>query len=100
MLGRTGDGISVAIKVTAANSTAEHELELKCYEKLNATVDRKSEKYGVPFIYHSGEFLDFKTMIMTKLDRTLDSLEYKFGVLSRDSILIMFRDLVKFDFLN
>lgn len=32
------------------------------YMKMNATMDKVCEKYGIPFIYHLGDFLDHKTM--------------------------------------
>lgn len=62
---------------------------------MNATTDRMCEKYGIPFIYHCGEFLEFKTMTMTMFESDLDSLYEKFGSFSRDTILIIFRDMVR-----
>lgn len=91
--GETGDGTEVAIKVTSKEKLNAHEKELKLYEKMNATMDKVCEKYGVPFIYHAGDFLDYKTMVMTMLDRNVDSLKDKFGF-SRDTFLIILRDMV------
>lgn len=74
--------------------TIHYEREYICYEKMNALTDKVCEKYGIPFIYHTDEFLNYKTMAMTMLDSDLLSLHKKLGSFSKDTILIFFRDMV------
>lgn len=62
---------------------------------MGATKNKECASYGIPFIYHTGELLNFKTMTMTLLDIDLKSLHKKIGSFSKDTILILFRDLVK-----
>lgn len=93
-LGETEDNTPVAIKVSTA--TVMYHREYNCYEKMDAMTDKVCEKYGIPFIYHTDDFLLYKTMAMTMLDTDLLSLQRKFGSFSRDSILIFFRDMVSF----
>lgn len=91
-LGETEDSIPVAIKVSTG--TVMYHREYNCYEKMNAMTDKVCEKYGIPFIYHTDDFLFYKTIAMTMLDIDLLSLQRKFGSFSIDSILIFFRDMV------
>lgn len=94
-LGETVDGTPVAIKLTAVYDLESYTQELECYNKMNATMDKVCEKYGIPFIYHSGEFLGYKTIAMTILGGLdLYWLRAEFGSFSKDSILIIFRDMV------
>ncbi|XP_037045820.1 casein kinase I-like [Bradysia coprophila] len=92
--GVLADGTPVAIKFM--NDSSEYfAREYNCFEKMNATVHKQCEKFGIPFIYHTGNFLNFKTIAMTLLDTDLQSLHKKVGPFSEDSILILFKDLVR-----
>lgn len=68
--------------------------EFRCYEKINAMRNRTCESYGITFIYYCGEFLHLKMLAMTLLEKDLDSLRKELGPFSRDTILIVARDLV------
>lgn len=89
-LGKTDDDTPVAIKVTPTYDLESYKQEYNCYEKLNAMTNKVCEKYGILFVYHAGDFLNYKTLAMTRLDFTLDT----FDSFSKDSILIIFRDMV------
>lgn len=62
---------------------------------MGATIDPECARYGIPFIYHIDEFFNFKTMTQTLLEMDLKSLHKKIGPFSKDSILILFRDLMR-----
>lgn len=83
--------IPVAIKVMGKFN----EYEFNAYKKMDAMIDKKCEKFGVPFIYYSGEFLNMKTLAMTRLDINLNSLQRKLGAFSKDTLLIINRDMVR-----
>lgn len=88
------DSTRVAIKFIN-DSSVYFGRELNCFVKMAATTNKECVRYGIPFIYHTDEFLNFKTMTMTLLDMDLKSLHKNFGPFSKDTILILFRDLVK-----
>lgn len=62
---------------------------------MGATNDRACEKYGISFIFHTDNFLTYKTMVMTRLDVDLGTLRKKIGTFSKDSLIIIFRDLIR-----
>lgn len=92
--GKLIDNTEVAIKFIN-DSSVYFGRELKCFVKMSATTNKECTRFGIPFIYHTDEFLNYKTMTMTLLDIDLKSLHNKIGPFSKDTILIMFRDLVK-----
>lgn len=92
-LGKTENNISVAIKFSTGPDKF-YKQEMKCYDKLEALTNMECLKYGVPFIYHTDIFYNYKTIVMTNLDTDLQSLHRRIGTFSKDSILIVFRDAV------
>lgn len=61
---------------------------------MNATKDQNSVKYGIPFVYHTDDFLDYKFIAMTKLDTDLKALRSMIGPLSKETFLILVKDSV------
>lgn len=92
-LGKLDDGTPVAIKFMN-DSSVYFDREYKCFEQMDATVHRRCEEFGIPFIYRTGDFLNFKTITMTLLDVDVETLHKKIGPFSEDAILILYRDLV------
>lgn len=92
-LGELPDGHPIALKFMN-DSSIYFGREYRCYEKMDATTNEESIKYGIAFIYHTEAFLKYKMMAMTKLDIDLRSQHKKVGPFSKDTILILFRDLV------
>lgn len=91
------NGTPVAIKFVQ-NSTM-FKREYKCYEQMGATSSKDCEKFGTVYIYHTDTILDYSTMVMTKLDTKVLSARSKTDSFSDDTILIIFRDMVRRIFL-
>lgn len=93
-LGKTGENTTVAIKFLNDSLVVLLKRELMCYERLDAMMDKDCIKYGVPFIYHTDKILNYNTVAMTMLDTDLRSQHQKIFSFSKETILIIFRDMV------
>lgn len=88
------DKVTVAIKFIADKKSFDH--EIKIYKILNATKDKKIERFGIPRIYYHGKVLSkYNIIAMTLFEGTLgDRTKIQEKHLSNLGILQIFKRTV------